>query len=81
MKLINILLPTISLRCSRLFLRDAKLASLYSQLRASKMTIEDQNDEDFLVYKGIQRTVKAKVVNLLQQKLEAQDASDESSDK
>ena len=81
MKLINILLPTILLRCSRLFLRDAKLASLYSQLRASKMTIEDQNDEDFLVYKGIQRTFKAKVVNLLQEKLEAQDASDESSDK
>ena len=32
------------------------------------------------VYKGIHQTVKAKVVNLLQERLEAQNAFDESSD-
>ena len=37
------------------------------------MTIEDENDEDSFVYKGMQQTVKAKVVNLLREKLEAQE--------
>ena len=31
------------------------------------------------MYKGVQKTFNAKVTNLLQEKLEAQDASDESS--
>ena len=44
----------------------------------SMMTIEEKNDET-LVYEEMQQTVKAKV-NVLQEKLEAQDTSDESSD-
>ena len=44
------------------------------------MTIEDENEEDYFVYKEMQQTVKAKVVNQLQKKLETQNASDESSD-
>ena len=40
------------------------------------MTIEDENDEDSFVYKGMQQTVKAKVVNLLREKLEAQEQQD-----
>ena len=42
------------------------------------MTIEDGNDK--YEYEGMQQTVKAKVVNLLQEKSEEQSASDESSD-
>ena len=44
------------------------------------MTIEDKTDEDFFVYKGIQQTVKGRVVNLFLEKLEVQDTSGESSD-
>ena len=57
--------------------------SLHPQFRLSMMTIEDENDEDSFVYKGMQQTGKAKVVNLLREKLEAQeqqDVSDEGSD-
>ena len=34
----------------------------------------------YVQYKGMQQTFNAKVTNLLQEKLEAQDAPDESSD-
>ena len=57
--------------------------SLHPQFRLSMMTIEDENDEDSFVYKGMQQTAKAKVVNLLREKLEAQkqqDVSDGGSD-
>ena len=50
--------------------------SLLPQFRLSMMTIEDENDEDSFVYKGMQQTVKAKVVNLLREKLEAQEQQD-----
>ena len=50
--------------------------SLHPQFRLSMMTIEDGNDEDSFVYKGMQQTVKAKVVNLLREKLEAQEQQD-----
>ena len=50
--------------------------SLHPQFRLSMMTIEDENDEDSFVYKGMQQTVKAKVVNLLREKLEAQEQQD-----
>ena len=43
------------------------------------MTIEDNTDEDFFVYKGIQQTVKGRVVNLFLEKLEVQDTYGESS--
>ena len=42
--------------------------------------IENENDEDSIGHKGMQQTVKAKVVNLLKEKLETQDVSNESSD-
>ena len=51
--------------------------------RLSMMTIEDENVEDTFVYKGMQQTVKAKVVDLLREMLEVQerqDASDGGSD-
>ena len=50
--------------------------SLHPQFRLSMMTIEDENDEDSFIYKGMQQTVKAKVVNLLREKLEAQEQQD-----
>ena len=50
--------------------------SLHPQFRLSMTTIEDENDEDSFVYKGMQQTVKAKVVNLLREKLEAQEQQD-----
>ena len=51
--------------------------SLHPQFRLSMMTIEDENDEDSFVYKGMQQTVKAKkVVKLLREKLEAQEQQD-----
>ena len=47
----------------------------------SVMTIENKNDETPLCIKRMQQMVKAnQVVNLLQEKLEVQDAYDESSD-
>ena len=39
------------------------------------MTIEDWIDDDYFGYKGMQQTVKTKVVNLLQSKLEVQNSS------
>ena len=50
--------------------------SLHPQFRLSMMTIEDENDKDSFVNKGMQQTVKAKVVNLLREKLEAQEQQD-----
>ena len=50
--------------------------SLHPQFRLSMMTIEDEN---CFVYKGMQKTVKAKMVNLLREcreKLEAQEQQD-----
>ena len=46
------------------------------------MTIEVEYDETLNIFmdKGMQQTFKARVTNLLQEKLEAQDASDESND-
>ena len=44
------------------------------------ITFAVENDETPFAHKGMQQTFKAKVTNLLQEKLEAQGASDEWSD-